>query len=90
MSLVRVFTPTTEGELLAVAAMLEARGVPHFVQGAGAGALFPGALLALESRNGRVIMVPEERAAEARALIQDFENAPPGDDNDNDETGIKT
>ncbi len=83
-----MFTPATEGELLAVVAMLEARGVPHFVQGAGAGALFPGALLSIESLNGRVIMVPQERAAEARALIEDFENAPPGDDNN--ETGIKT
>lgn len=87
MSLVRVFTPSTEGELLAVVAMLEARGVPVFVQGAGAGSLFPGAL-PIESLNGRVIMVAAERAAEARALIDDFRNSPgAGDD---DQAGIKT
>ena len=75
MSLVKVFTPSTEGELLSVAAMLEARDVPFYVQGAGAGSLFPGAL-PIESLNGRAIMVPEERAAEARALIEDFQNTP--------------
>lgn len=87
MSLVRVFSPATEGELLAVVAMLEARRVPYFVQGAGAGSLFPGAL-PIESLNGRVIMVPEERAAEARALIEDFQNSPAG--GDDDEAGSKT
>jgi FAD/FMN-containing dehydrogenase len=76
MSLVRVFTPSTEGELLSVTAMLEARKVPFYVQGAGIGALFPGAL-PIESLNGRAIMVPQERAAEARALIEDYQNTPP-------------
>ena len=87
MSLVPVFTPATEGELLAVVAMLEARGVPGFVHGAGVGSLFPGAL-PIESLNGRVIMVPEERAAEARALIEDFRNSPAG--GDDGQAGIKT
>ena len=86
MSLVRIFTPSTEAELLAVAAMLEARNVPHFVQGAGLGALFPGAL-PIET-NGRAIMVPQENAAEALALIEDFRNAPP--DGDNDESGSRS
>ncbi|HUO18700.1 MAG TPA: DUF2007 domain-containing protein [Steroidobacteraceae bacterium] len=87
MSLVRVFTPSTEGELLSVTAMLEARGVPCFVQGAGVGSLFPGALL-IESLNGRAIMVPEARAAEARALIEDYQNTPV--DGDPDEADAKT
>ena len=87
MSLTRVFAPSTEGELLSVTAMLEARNVPFHVQGAGLGSLFPGALL-IESPNGRAIMVPEERAAEARALIEDFQNAPV--DGDPDEAGPKT
>jgi Putative prokaryotic signal transducing protein len=87
MSLVRVFTPSTEGEALSVTAMLEARNVPFTIQGAGIGALFPGALL-IESLNGRAIMVPEERAAEARALIEDFQNAPA--DGEPDEADPKT
>lgn len=81
MSLVRVFTPATEAELLAVVAMLEAREVPHFVKGAGFASLFPGTV-PIESLNGRAIMVPEERAAEARALIEDFENSPAGEDDE--------
>ena len=81
MSLIRVFTPSTEGELLSVTAMLEARNVPFTVQGAGIGSLFPGALL-IESLNGRAIMVPEARAAEARALIEDFQNTPADGDPD--------
>ena len=86
MSLVRVFTPSTEGELLSVAAMLEARNVPFYVQGAGAGSLFPGAV-PIESLNGRAIMVPQERVAEARALIEDFQNTPAGGEPDETETG---
>lgn len=81
MSLVRVFTPATEAELLAVVAMLEARQVPHFVKDAGFASLFPGTV-PIESLNGRAIMVPEERAAEARALIEDFENSPVGEDDE--------
>jgi Putative prokaryotic signal transducing protein len=75
MSLVRVFTPSTEGELLSVVAMLGARNVPCFVRNAGVGSLFPGAL-PIESLNVRAIMVPEEREAEALALIEDFRKAP--------------
>jgi hypothetical protein len=41
MSLVRVLTPDSEVELLAVCSMLEARGVPFFVRSAGLSSLFP-------------------------------------------------
>lgn len=75
MSLVRIFTPSTEGELLSVVAMLEARNVPCFVGNAGIGSLFPGAL-PIEALNARAIMVPEDRKAEALALIEDFQNSP--------------
>ena len=75
MSLVTVFTPSTEGELLSVVAMLEARNVPCFVRNAAFGSLFPGAL-PIESLNARAIMVPENREAEALALIEDFRNSP--------------
>ncbi|HYM41210.1 MAG TPA: DUF2007 domain-containing protein [Steroidobacteraceae bacterium] len=82
MSLVRVFTPATEGELLSVVAMLQARNVPCFVGNAGVGSLFPGAL-PIEALNVRAIMVPEGREAEALALIEDFRNSPvESDDSD--------
>ena len=71
MGLVSVMTPDSDPELLAVCSMLEARGVPYFVRGAGLGSLFPGPMQT-GSLSARAIMVPEERAAEALALIADF------------------
>jgi hypothetical protein len=76
MSLVRVLTPDSEVELLSVVAMLEARGVPFFVRSSGFGSMFPGAMQ-VESLNARPIMVPEDRAEEALALISDFRSSKP-------------
>ena len=75
MSLVRVLTPDSEAQLMAVCSMLEARGVPFFVRSAGLSSLFP-ATKQLEWANARAIMVPEERADDALALIADFLDAP--------------
>lgn len=71
VSLISVLTPDSDVELLAVCSMLEARGVPFFVSSAGLGSLFPGPMQ-VGSLNARTIMVPEERADEALALIADF------------------
>jgi len=71
MGLMSVLTPDSDLELLTVCSMLEARGVPFFVRGAGVGSLFPGPMQ-VGSLSARAIMVPEERADEARALISDF------------------
>lgn len=75
MGLTSVLTPDSDLELLTVCSMLEARGVPYFVRGAGLGSLFPGPMQA-GSLSARAIMVPEERADEARTLIADFLGAP--------------
>jgi len=75
VSFVSVLTPDSDVELLTVCAMLEARGVPFFVRSAGLGSLFPGPMQA-GSLNARAIMVPEERAGEALALISDFQSEP--------------
>jgi hypothetical protein len=75
MSLVRVLTPDSEAELLAICSMLEARGVPFFVRSAGLSSLFP-ATKQVEWANARAIMVPEERADDALALIADFRGSP--------------
>jgi len=75
MSLVRVLTPDSEAELLAVCSMLEARGVPFFVRSAGLSSLFP-ATKQVEWVNARAIMVPEERADDALALIADIRGSP--------------
>jgi hypothetical protein len=71
VSLVSVLTPDSDIELLTVCSMLEARGVPYFVTSAGLGSLFPGPMQ-VGSLSARAIMVPDERAAEALALIADF------------------
>ena len=78
MSLVPVLRPDSEAELATVVAMLEARGVPCFVRGGGIGSLLPG--VQVESLNARAIMVPEDRAKEALALIADLQGSP--DDGD--------
>jgi hypothetical protein len=75
MSLVRVLTPDSEVELLAVCSMLEARGVPFFVRSAGLSSLFP-ATMPVEWATARAIMVPEERADDALALIAGFRGSP--------------
>jgi Putative prokaryotic signal transducing protein len=77
MSLVRL-TPDSEAELVSVVAMLDARDGPCFVHGAGLGSVLPG--VQVPSLNARAIMVPEEQAAEALALIADLRG--PSDDGD--------
>jgi Putative prokaryotic signal transducing protein len=79
VSLVAVLTPDSEAELVSVVAMLEARGIPCFVRGGGIGSLLPG--VQVESFNARAIMVPEEQATEALALIADFHGASNATDN---------
>jgi hypothetical protein len=72
MALVEVFYSNGEPELTAVVAMLEAYQIPCYVRNAGLGSLFPGPdLIACFQR---VIMVPAERAPDARELIHDFQN----------------
>ena len=75
VSFVNVLTPDSDVELLTVCSMLDARGVPFFVRGAGLGSLFPGPMQA-GSLSARAIMVPEERADEALALISDYLGTP--------------
>ena len=75
MSLVRVLTPDSEVELLTVCSMLEARGIPFFVRSAGLSSLYP-ATTQVEWANARAIMVPEERADDALALIAEFRGSP--------------
>jgi hypothetical protein len=79
VSLVAVLTPESEAELVSVVAMLEARKVPCFVRSGGIGSLLPG--VQVESLNARAIMVPEERASEALALIADLRGPSDGREN---------
>jgi hypothetical protein len=74
VGLVKVYSPDTEPELIAVVAMLEAHAIPCFVQNAGFGSLYPGPPIG--AFKGRAIMVPEEKAREALELIGDFKAQP--------------
>ena len=67
MRLVSVFSPTTEEEVLAIVALLEAREVPCFVQGTSARSASPG--MEVRARPPRTVMVPADRSAEAVELI---------------------
>lgn len=67
MALVAVLRPQTETELVIALSILEAYGIETFVHGQHFGSLFPG--LQIESYNTRTIMVPEERANEAREAL---------------------
>ena len=70
MGLVKVLSPDTEPELVAVVAMLEAHEIPCFVQNAGFGSLYPGPPIG--AFGGRSIMVAEDKVTDALELISDF------------------
>ena len=70
MALIRLVSPDSDPEIVAIVAMLDARGIPSYVRGGGFGGLYPG--IQINSFNTRDIMVPEERADEALALLKDF------------------
>jgi len=74
MALVRILSPDSEPELLAVVALLEAHEIRCFVHNAGFGALYPGPQI--HAYNTRAIMVPEEQVSEALEILRDFQSQP--------------
>jgi len=70
MALVRLISPDSEPEIVAIVAMLEAHGIPSYVRGAGFGGLFPG--VQINAYNTRDIMIAEEQVAEAVELLKDY------------------
>jgi hypothetical protein len=74
VALVRVFSPDSEPDLVAVVAMLEAHEIPCFVHGAAFGSLYPGPQI--QDYNTRAVMVSEENEAAALELIRDFQSQP--------------
>ena len=79
MALVRVFSPGSESELMAVVALLEAHEIPCFVHNAVFGALYPGVQI---DHNSRAIMVDHDKVMAARELIRDFQTQPGWDPDD--------
>jgi hypothetical protein len=71
MSLVSVFSPETEAELVTVVALLEAHDIACFVRNAGIGSLIPGPQV--NGYNTRDVMVDEKNVADALELLEDFQ-----------------
>jgi Putative prokaryotic signal transducing protein len=78
VALVRLVSPESDPEIVAIVAMLEAHGILCYVRGGGFGGLFPG--VQINSYNTRDIMIPEEEAATALALLKDFQSRHPDPD----------
>jgi hypothetical protein len=74
MALVRLISPESESEIIAVVAMLEAHQILCYVRGGGFGGLYPG--VQINSYNTRDIMIPEEKATLALELLRDFQSQP--------------
>jgi Putative prokaryotic signal transducing protein len=75
VALVRLLSPESDSEIVAIVAMLDAHEIPSFVRGGGMGGLFPG--VQINAYNTRDIMVPEEKAAAALELLRDFQSSRP-------------
>lgn len=70
MALVTILRPQSEAELAIALAILEAHDIESFVHGRYFGSLWPG--LQIDSYNTRTVMVPEERASEAREALMEI------------------
>lgn len=75
MEFIPVAMPHTESELAVMVSLLDAHGIPHFVQNGGFGGLYPG--IGLSLLNDRPIMVREDYARQARELLAVFDAPPP-------------
>ncbi len=63
----RLYTPSDESELVFLRSMLEASGMPYYVQNEHFGSMYTGAYMS--SLNAKTIMVPEEIFDDAKDLI---------------------
>lgn len=73
MSLVRVFSPDTDTELVTIVEMLEAREVPCFVYSSRTGSISSGTPGRVSKP--RAILVPAARLAEAVELIRSLQGS---------------
>jgi Putative prokaryotic signal transducing protein len=75
VALVRLVSPESEPEIMAIVAMLQGHGIPCYVRGGGFGGLYPG--VQINAYNTRDIMIPEEQAAPALELLKEFQSRSP-------------
>jgi hypothetical protein len=69
-----VFSPQSEPEVLVVASMLEAHGIPAFVHNRGIGSILPG--VQINGYNTQSILVTEEDVPDAIELLTAFREQP--------------
>lgn len=74
MALVRIFNPRTASEAAVVVALLEAHEIPAYLHNGHLASVLPG--LQIGAYNSQSVMVPEQAAADALALIVNFRAAP--------------
>jgi hypothetical protein len=72
VSLIRLVSPESDPEIIAIVAMLEAHNIPSYVRGGGIGGLFPG--VQINAVNTRTIMIPEEQADIALDPLREFQS----------------
>jgi Putative prokaryotic signal transducing protein len=80
VALVRLLSPESDCEIVAIVAMLDAHEIPSFVRGGGFGGLFPG--VQINGFNTRDIMVPQEKLAAAFELVREFRAQPSAPERD--------
>ena len=65
--MMKLYTPSDESELIFIRSLLEAEGIPYYVQNEHFGSMYSGAYL--RNFNEKTIMVPEEFWDEAKEMI---------------------
>lgn len=70
MALIAVYRPKSNSEALVVAALMQAHGVAHVMQGGAFSSMYPGALST--SLNAQTLLVEDRQVELARALLSGF------------------
>jgi len=74
MEFVPVAIPQSESELSVMVSILQAYDIPHFILNRGFGGLYPG--MKVHLINGQHVMVPADRASDAKDLLAVFRQPP--------------
>jgi len=70
LTLTVVYRPKSNSEAMVVAALMQAHGIAHVMQGGAFSSMYPGALRT--SLNAQTLLVEDAQAELARALLADF------------------
>ena len=83
----KLYVPSNESELVFIKSVLEADGVPYYVQNENFGSLYSGVYM--NYFNAKTVMVPEEYYEDAKEIIQSvIKDAEFVDTKDNEPPGV--